>query len=163
MLRFFSSLVIAFFIVSCGGDDSTSTVSSYKSATITHGGFDFSADKSDPDYVDSDGETIGWADNMVYATGEGYETGVWYRSNERDSSNQKIYFYDTGATDLDSVTSVNTSLWMNATDTWPSLKVGHVYVTKTLDGYVKFKVLSTQITPEWQFEAQYKYSASTTF
>ena len=149
-----------------GGSDttaSTTPTTTYKSATITHGGFDFSADLSEPtDYSVNDGESVGWADNQVYATGESYDNGVWFRPAEYDSTQQLIYLYDTGLTDMDAVTSVDTVKWMNYTDAWSSLKVGHVYVFKAVDGYVKFKVTSISST-DWDFVADYKYSSTTSF
>ena len=165
MLRFFVSLLVTFFMVGCGGGDSDSsntsgtTTTTYTTATITHGGFDFSANKT---MEGADGSTIVWADNGVYATGEAYDSGVWFRVDEKDSTKQKIYIYESSASSLDDVSLVDTTMWIAATDPYPSLKVGKIYVIKAMDGYVKFKVLSVNQT-DWEADIEYKYSASTTF
>lgn len=152
-----------FFITNCGGGSTTTgTSGSYTNATITHDGFDFSAGKMDTDYTKNDGETIGWANNSVYEIGYSYDSAVWFRASETDSSSLKIYIYESSATSLDDVTVVDSSKWINATDPYPALKVGKIYVTKARDGYVKFEVVSLDV-PNWEALVNYKYSATTSF
>ena len=154
-----------FFMTSCGGGDldssntSGTTTTTYTQATVTHGGFDFSANKT---MEGADGSTVGWADNGVYATGESYDSAVWFRPDEKDSTNQKIYIYESSASSLDDVTSVDSSQWIGTTDPYPSLKVGKIYAIKAVDGYVKFKVISINKT-DWEADIEYKYSSTTTF
>lgn len=165
MLRLFVSLLIALFMVNCGGGDDSSSGTNYMSATITHGGFDFSQNIKDESQTNNqnDGEIIWWADNNIYESGYSHSSALWFRVNENDPNYQQTYIYESTETNLDSVTSVDTSKWLNnATDAYPALKVGKIYVFKALDGYVKFKVISLDTTNE-SATIEYQYSSSTSF
>jgi hypothetical protein len=162
------SLLVTLFVVGCGGGDSSDTGTAYKSATITHlTGFDFSKDDDNSTWDNQDGHAIEWTnESMTYPSGEAWGTAVWFNVNTTDATGTYLYMYDAGAVTLDSVTSVDETKWQNIGDPEKSLQVDHVYVFKARDGYVKFKVTSINHAAEVQlasFDAEYKYSASTTF
>ncbi|MBN2823732.1 MAG: hypothetical protein JXQ76_00290 [Campylobacterales bacterium] len=172
MLRFLTTLMVAFFMLGCGGGGSDSSPTTpagtnYKSATIGHDGFDFSHDDNNASMDNQDGYTIVWTNyGMNYAQGEEWGSGVWFGVNSSDESNQNLYMYDAGDVSLDSIKSVDTTKWQKIGDTEKSLQVNHVYVIKAKDGYVKFKVLSIHHTTDMHkvsFDAQYQYSATTSF
>ena len=144
----------------CGGTDSET---SYKERTINHFGYDFSKDTNDTNMTGGDGETVGWADNNVYVSGQSNGDGVWFRPRKTDDANQNIFFYDTGKSSLDDVGVVDTGKWMKKTDPWPRLEKDHVYVFRALDGYVKFQVENINTSFPWPTKIKYEYSADKTF
>jgi len=161
MIKVLTSLLIVMFIASCGGgsDSSSSSSATYISATLTHGGFDFSENEKSED---GDGSVVFWADNQVYASGESYDSTLWFRPNKSDDNYEKIYIYESSASSLNDITSVDSSKWIGAKDPYPSLKVGKIYVIQAMDGYVKFKVLSMRKDGN-EADVEYKYSTSTQF
>jgi len=172
MLRFLTSLTVAFFMLGCGGgggdsSPTTPTGTNYKSATIGHGGFDFSHNDNNASWEKQDGYTIAWVNNgMTYVEGEEWGSSVWFGVNSLDESNQNLYMYDAGDVSLDSIKSVDATKWQKIGDAEKSLQVNHVYVIKAIDGYVKFKVISIHHSSdihEVSFDAQYQYSATTAF
>lgn len=146
--------------------------STAKSIVMGHDGVDFSANSSgglcdgtsNVGWDVQDGYSISWSPTGSYISGESGHTGlVWYSNNVSDST----YYYveDMGAVSLDSVTSVSGN-WPSATDSIPSLAVGHTYVVKTRDGYAKFTITAMDATAAsgcTPISATYATSTTTSF
>lgn len=123
--------------------------------TITHNGVDWSsAQTTDVDWEDADGETIGWCEP---GTRIDAITGLWYRS-----FNDNVY--RVGNVDLSSVSSVNTNGWSSDVCSTP-LANGDVWVAECKDGYVKFKVIDqgTLNSQNWEVEVEYEFSIDGNF
>jgi hypothetical protein len=150
--------VFAIFIVGCEkSNDSESD--SYVITTVDHfKGFDFSENKAQ----DSDGAVIGWQPGG--ATHPNYNNDgvyLWWitRSITGETTNKTK---DMGTVALSSITEVPTN-WEVSPNITPLL-VGHVYVAKCIDGYVKFEVLSVSPSEEnWPVEIKYSFSSTSTF
>jgi len=164
MKKFIFSLVLAVFFVGCeGGGSSTSGTTGSHEVTISHqGGIDFSEnDNNVSDNTKQDAYTTVWPNSgMTYATGVAWGDGVWYQNNVTDAN--ELYLYDTTQSDLSSVSAVDTSKWQQIGDSELFLAQDHVYVAKTQDGYVKFKVLSID-KDDWSIKVSYQYSKTTDF
>ncbi len=131
--------------------------------TLTHAGVDFSAgtagDMTTGDLADSDGDMIGWApspNNWV-----GSDTEVWFRPSLNTTTEN--FISDMGAVALSSVTTIPTTWDGGPGQDLPALQVGHVYVVKCVDGYAKFLVTATRVTPDWEADVEYVYTTGTTF
>lgn len=151
------SLMVA---TGCKEDDPSSPDTAVVEAIITHWGFDFSAGAPDTvDFTRNDGETIGWqpggATNPGYPS---YGSYIWFRTSNNSMVNETK---DMGIVDLASVTAVPEA-W-DVSPLIPPLLVDHVIVAACMDGYVKFKVLSTDSTGFWPARVQYVFSATTSF
>jgi len=67
---------------------------------------------------------------------------------------------------MSTVTTAPADTEWDASPNITPLLVGHTYVAKCYDGYVKFQVLSVPADPateEWDVGVKYYYSATTTF
>ena len=161
VLAVLGMLVFAFIGCSTVATTSTSTTT-YTSATLTHWGFDFAtgAQGEDEGY---DGCVITWNTYSVITTVEGttypsYSTYVWWRA----SANIDPYQKHMGEVSLEAITSIP-STWDSGSSLWPLL-VGHSYVVKcSPEGYAKFYVTSTEVSPSWEAEVEYSYTSGTTF
>jgi len=123
-------------------DTSTSKYKLIQIAHLNH--VDFSANSMSADYANQDAMAM----------------GTTYMNYAADGTSN--YILDLGAVELDSVTSVDTNGWRDTTYN-PTIVVDHVYVAKTLDGYVKFKVLSISDDMMAGYIVSYQYSATSTF
>lgn len=148
----------AFVLVLVGcSEDSTGLDEEAITATLTHNGFDFSEGKSDTvSYANNDGDVIVWQPGY---SGTSPDNTLWWRNDQTttDGSNATA---DMGAVDLASVTQVP-GQWEEVPDIAP-LVVGHVYVAKCHDGYVKFEVTGLD-TQAWTATVNYVFITGTTF
>ncbi len=165
MFRILLSFLAAIFIVGCGG---SSGVATFKSATIDHlHGYDFSANK-EGNITTADVYTVMWKTFGTYIDGESYDDGehLWLGLYEYDRDGLVTYIYDAKETELSDIKDVDTTKWMKNTEANPSLIVGHTYVIKVLDGYVKFKVTevhSADSIEDVYVKVDYEYSESVDF
>jgi hypothetical protein len=139
-------------------DDDPDEVS-YERVTVDHFlGFDFSENIAQ----DSDGAVIGWQPGgETHANYNSDGDYLWWitRSITGDPTNKTN---DMGTIALSSITEAPTS-WELSPNITPLL-VGHVYVAKCIDGYVKFEVLSVSPSVEnWPVEIKYSFSSTSTF
>ena len=162
-MRHFSSrfgivLVAGVFITGCGlitgNDDEPNDSGNYTTATLTHDGFDFSANAEGWSEA-YDGETIGWqpgaADNPAYPR----DVNLWWRPSTGATK-------DMGAVSMASVTQAPTT-W-DTSPNIPALLVGHVVVARCADGSVKFRVISVDVNGAmWPVQVEFYYSATATF
>jgi|GEM_PF-616516 len=146
--------------------DSTTNTSSSTAirATFGHNGFDFS-ENEEPTWENTDLYTVWWT-NYTYPAGYKNYDGVW--ATNWDSS--IIPVQDQGMVSLDSVTTIPTD-WTSSSDmiVYP-LQLDHVYISKTRDGYVKFKVLALPALPldpnnigNVEIEVEYVYTSGNSF
>lgn len=131
--------------------------------TLTHAGVDFSTgtagDIVTGDVANSDGDMIGWApspNNWVSS-----DTEVWFRPGPNTATEN--FISDMGAVALSSVTTIPTTWDGGSGQDLPALQVDHVYVVKCEDGYAKFLVKATRVTPDWEADVEYVYTTGTTF
>ena len=151
-------VVFSIFIVGCNESDDVEN-DSFTTTIVDHfKGFDFSENKAQ----DSDGAVIGWqpggATHPNYTNDGEY---LWWitRSITGDTTNKTK---DMGVVNLSSITEAPTN-WELSPNITP-LIVGHVYVAKCIDGYVKFKVLSVNLTADnWPVEIEYSFSSTSIF
>lgn len=138
----------------------------YKTATVTHSGFDFSTGEVGPEWEQQDFYLTAWA-NTNYPTGYEWGSGIWV--NTYDYS--QIHVMDQGEVELSSVTEIPTdwSVPVGAVD-YP-LQLNHVYILRARDGFAKFKVVSLSPSGtvgenqigEMQIEIEYEYTEGTSF
>jgi len=131
--------------------------------TLAHWGVDFSTGAvGDPvtgDVADSDGAIITWTplpSNRVDS-----DTEVWFRPDSNTATEN--FISDMGAVALSSVTTIPAEWDGGPGQDLPALQVDHVYVVKCLDGYAKFLVTATRVTPDWEADVEYVYTSGTTF
>ncbi|MDF0593460.1 hypothetical protein P0O24_07680 [Methanotrichaceae archaeon M04Ac] len=126
------------------GAASGTTAASYREATLTHSGFDFS-EGTTGEYPSYDGEIITWQpsaeDHPDYPRDSGH---LWWRNTHLDDLSFSSQTRDMGPVDLASVRSVPAE-W-DESPLVPPLLVGHTIVARCYDGYVKFHVIS--VDPE---------------
>ena len=136
------------------------TTWSYREATLTHSGFDFS-EGTTGEYPTFDGEIITWQpsaeDHPDYPRDSGY---LWWRNTHLDDENRVGQTRDMGPVDLASVRSVPGE-W-DKSPLVPPLLVGHTIVARCYDGYVKFQVISVDPQAE-EVLVRYFYSAGSSF
>lgn len=123
-------------------------------ATITHEGFDFSANVSgfSQEY---DGETVSWQPGAAANPAYPRDQYVWWRPATGGTM-------DMGTVTLASVTQAP-SAWEASPNITPLL-AGHVYVARCADGYVKFRVNSVNPSGDgWPAEVEYQFSSSASF
>lgn len=150
-LALFLSLIMLIGFTACNKDDKGET------AVITHEGFDFSEGIIPSNYDNSDGETVSWMPNG--GTNPNYDGNyVWWRNTNVDADNATI---DMGKVELKDVENGNVS-WEENPNITPLL-VGHVYVAKCKDGYVKFIVNSVSTSGLWECEVEYVFSEDAEF
>jgi len=140
---------------------STSTLpgASYPEAVLTHEGFDFSqGDKGT--YPTYDGEIIYWQSGAATHPDYAREEYLWWRNTHLDDVNFASQTKDMGAVDIATVREVPAE-W-DKSPLIPPLLVGHTIVAKCYDGYVKFQVISIDLTAE-SATVKYWYSSGTTF
>ena len=153
-------IIATIFIFGCNkSEDSDTDEFSYNEATVDHfTGYDFSKGLAQ----DSDGAVIGWQPGGE--THPNYNNDgdyLWWitRSITGDSTNKTK---DMGTVALSSITEAPTS-WEISPNITP-LIVGHVYVAKCIDGYVKFEVISVNPSgPNWPVEVKYYFSSTSMF
>ena len=148
-------------IIACSDDDSSTgpgTAGSYKNATISHWGFDFSAAKNDTTNwgENNDGETIGWK-----SIGEWSDKGIWFRTSVYPNRTQSL-----GLVDISSISTIDTSA--TAWDTNPpALSKNDVVIAQCLDGFVKFQVTADVDTSmendDWAVQVRYLFSTVPSF
>ena len=136
------------------------TAASYREATLTHSGFDFSLGETG-EYPTYDGEIITWQpsaeDHPDYPRDSGY---LWWRNTHLDDLSFSSQTRDMGPVDLASVRSVPAE-W-DKSPLVPPLLVGHTIVARCYDGYVKFQVISVDPQAEAVL-VRYFHSADSTF
>jgi hypothetical protein len=145
-------------VVSDGTANGTAT--SYREATLTHSGFDFSLGETG-EYPTFDGEIISWQpsaeDHPDYPRDAGY---LWWRNTHLDDQNRVSQTRDMGSVDLEAVRTVPAE-W-DRSPLIPPLLEGHTIVARCHDGYVKFQVIS--VDPEAEsVVVRYFHSADATF
>lgn len=136
-------------------DEEEESSGAYTTATITHGGFDFSANSQGYSQA-YDGETIDWQPGGGTHPDFARMENIWWRPAGNGRTK------DMGQVSLSSVTQIPAT-W-DSSPTIPPLRVGHVVVAECADGYVKFRVNS--VNPDgsdWPAEVEYYFSATTTF
>jgi hypothetical protein len=151
-------VVISIVMLSCNKSDDSDGFS-YEKATVDHSnGFDFSEGVAQ----DSDGAVTSWQPGGE--THPNYNNDgdyFWWitRSITEETTNKTK---DMGTVALSSVTEAPTS-WEVSPNITP-LIVGHVYVAKCIDGYVKFEVLSVGLSePNWPVGVKYYFSPTSIF
>jgi len=136
------------------------TAASYREATLTHSGFDFSLGATG-EYPTYDGEIItsqpSAEDHPDYPRDSGY---LWWRNTHLDDQNRVGQTRDMGPVDLASVRSVPAE-W-DKSPLVPPLLVGHTIVARCYDGYVKFQVISVDPLVE-EVLVRYFHSPDATF
>jgi len=144
--------------------DSTTPSSSSTIATFGHNGFDFS-ENTEPTWENTDLYTVWWT-NYTYPSGYANYDGVW--ATNWDSS--IIPVKDQGMVSLDSVTTIPTDWTSSSTMIDYPLQLNHVYISKTRDGYVKFKVLALPNLPldpnnigNVEIQVEYVYTSGNSF
>jgi hypothetical protein len=152
-------IVTAILITSCDKDDDPDSGGFiYNTAKVDHFlGYDFSEGIAQ----DSDGAVIGWQPGSEINPSYNNDDNLWWitRSITGDATNKTK---DMGTVALSSITSAPTS-WEVSPNITP-LIVGHVYVAKCIDGYVKFEVLSVNRSEQnWPVEVKYYFSSTLTF
>lgn len=152
------ALLVVFGVAACNPFSSSSD-GSYKTAELGHFGFDFSAGEEPIQYTDSDGEVIGWQPggemHSDYPSGE----HLWWR-NDQVTEGTPNETRSMGAVDIESVKEAPAT-WEVSPNITPLL-VGHVYVAKCRDGYVKFEVTALDLE-EWTATVKYMFSSSRSF
>jgi hypothetical protein len=138
------------------------TTTSYREATLTHSGFDFS-EGTTGEYPTHDGEIISWQSDLMATTHPDYPRDsdyLWWRNLHLDDVNHASQTKDMGAVDISTVRTVPAD-W-DKSPLIPPLLVGHTIVAKCYDGYVKFQVISVDPV-DWSARVRYSYSADATF
>lgn len=147
-------------IAGCPGD-STGPDENPIAALLTHeNGFDFSAGEPDPNFTNNDGDVIVWQPGDSQPNSTEYPNGeyVWWRNDLTNGGMNATV--DMGAVELSSVTTPPTA-WETPPNITPLL-VGHVYVAKCHDGYVKFRVTAVD-TQNWTANVEYVYTSGSSF
>jgi hypothetical protein len=136
------------------------TATSYREATLTHSGFDFS-EGATGEYPTYDGEIIAWQpsaeDHPDYPRDSDY---LWWRNTHLDDVSFSSQTKDMGAVDLATVREVPGE-W-DQSPLIPPILVGHTIVAKCSDGYVKFQVISVD-SVDWSATVRYSYSPDAVF
>ncbi len=172
LLFFLSIAFIAF--ASCEKTDSENTpedktptdvTSNYKTASIEHFGFDFSAGIKDTvNQSNNDGETINWhpdqgSSSVTNPSYPSWGEYIWWRNTQLDTINYLNRTKNYGAVDIKTITNIPSS--------WDSvcmpLIIGQTVVAKCRDGYVKFKVLENDTTKLFGIKVKYLFTTGTTF
>jgi hypothetical protein len=155
-LKFISTILVVFtiFILGCEKNDESES-DNYAIATVDHSsGFDFSENKT----PGTDAFILRWqpggAKHPNYSNNGDY---LWW-SNNVDGTNRTK---DLGTVTLSSIAEAPTN-WEVSPNITPLL-VGHAYVAKCVDGYVKFKVVSLSVKDYWPVEIKYYFSSTSTF
>ena len=142
------------------GAAGATTAASYREATLTHSGFDFS-EGTTGEYPTYDGEIITWQpsaeDHPDYPRDSGH---LWWRNTHLDDLSFSSQTRDMGPVDLASVRSVPAE-W-DKSPLVPPLLVGHTIVARCYDGYVKFQVISVDPQVE-EVLVRYFHSPDATF
>lgn len=154
---FASLLMFTFLLIGCSKNNDDEP--SYLTATVGHmNGFDFSTDNAEPTWENQDGYVISWqpdgGQSTTYPSNGGF---LWWNTNKPGIANATK---DMGVVAMSSVTQAPTS-WEVAPNIMP-LQIDHVYVAICRDGYVKFKVLSLNLT-DWEANVEYVFSETSTF
>jgi hypothetical protein len=165
-IRIIKTLFITmFFIVGCSSEEETTEIelSSYKIATITHFGFDFSEDKNEDSPQLWDGSVNKWQPgNGEHSTYKNNDKHLWWSNSGINNGVNATKYFGSG-TDLSTITSVPANSWDSNPSILPLLE-NILYIAKCRDGYVKFRVLSTKPNSgNWATEVEYYFSKTTTF
>jgi hypothetical protein len=152
-------VVSAIFSVGCNKSDDSDGFS-YEKITVDHfNGFDFSEGVAQ----DSDGAVIGWQPGGE--THPNYNNDgdyLWWITRSIITGDSTNKTKDMGNVALSSITEAPAS-WEVIPNITP-LIVGHVYVAKCIDGYVKFEVISVGLSEQnWPVEIKYSFSSTSIF
>ncbi len=130
---------------------------SYKKATLTHYGFDFSTGKSDTiNWQKNDGDIVNWSPVDPQKRNK-----LWYRpgtgvAQELPPNNSQK---NMGTFPMDSIIDIPAKF-----DADPSpLYIGNTYVVKCFDGYAKFKVLELGNNDDWWAKVEYEFTNGNKF
>jgi len=118
---------------------------------LGHSGLDFSAGESG---TESDAYTVIWSPTAVSET---RGTAIWI-GTFNEAGNDNYYVYDTGSTDLNSVSTEPTN-WPQMDERAAKMTKNKVYVLKLKEGnHAKVKVLSTPDPAgyDWAFLIEYE-------
>jgi hypothetical protein len=117
--------------------------------------------KAEVNQANSDGETIVWMPGG--GTHPQYDNGtnIWWRNSHLASADGANRTRDMGVVELASVTEVPTE-WDDSAVIVPLL-ADHVVVAQCADGFVKFKVVSTDTTGQWPAVVDFVFSTNATF
>ena len=156
--------IAGIFAVSCKEKQDLNDDSGFKTDTVGHFGFDFSAGKMDTtsnwDLNMNDGGVIGWhsgvGENPSYPS---YSNYIWYRNSELDLENYRSQIKNYGSVNINSIHSISTD-WDTIID---PLNPGYVFGAKCKDGYVIFEVVEVVDTLMWRALLKYKFSADNQF
>jgi len=153
---FIASILISFalFISGCSKNDDSEP--EYATITLDHFNvIDFSGG------TDGDGYTTSWQpDNGTHPSYANHGDYLWWTTSS--SAGNVNATKDMGMVDMSSITQAP-STWEIAPNITPLL-VGHVYVAKCADGYVKFKVTSVDpASNNWEAVVDYYFSETSTF
>jgi hypothetical protein len=160
-LKFISTIfaVFAIFIVGCEENDDSES-DGYTITTVDHfNGFDFSENIAQ----DSDGAVIGWQPGGgIHPNYNNDGDYLWWITRSIITGETTNKTKEMGTVALSSITEVPTN-WEVSPNITPLL-VGHVYVAKCIDGYVKFEVLSVSLSKDnWPVEIKYSFSSTSVF
>jgi hypothetical protein len=156
----FCVIVIGIMFGACNNNSSTGpekSDSAYKTVTINHHGFDFSASKADTvNYSNNDGYTTFWS-----PAGGHMGEGIWFSTFIWPNRTQ-----NKGNVDIHSITSIDTTA--AAWDLQPSsLAKNNVVVAQCIDGFVKFQVMADVDTTIsnffWAVQVKYLFSTKPSF
>lgn len=155
--------ITIFFIVGCSNNDNEEELPGYKTATITHNGFDFSEGKMEENPQLWDGSVNKWQPgNGEHGTYKNNDKYLWWNNSGVNNGISATKYMGSGK-DLSTITSVPTNNWDSNPTILPLLE-DILYVAKCRDGYVKFRILSTNPNSNnWVAEIEYYFSTTTTF
>jgi hypothetical protein len=159
-VMYFCAAITGAMFAACNNDSSTSpggNDSAYKTVTINHHGFDFSAGKADTaNGSNNDGYTTFWS-----PVGGGMGEGIWYTTSVWPSRTQ-----NKGKVDIHSITSFDTTAVSWDSDPSPLAK-NDVIVAQCIDGFVKFQVIADVDTTTsnffWAVQVKYLFSTKPSF
>ncbi|MBA7576151.1 hypothetical protein ES708_17988 [subsurface metagenome] len=163
VIAVFAGLAFLLVFGGCNDDkDRSVSVFAYPEAAIDHSGFDFSLGAVG-EYPTYDGETIGWQPGSVDNPDYPRDDYVWWRNTHLDTTDYKNQVKDMGAVDISTVLTAPSDTEWDVSPNITPLLVGHTYVAKCNDGYVKFQVISVDLTGNWAANVKYYYSTTSTF
>ena len=138
-------------------DEDDNPCTTYKTATLSHYGFDFSAGISDTiGWQNNDGDVVNWSpvnpqkrNKLWWRPGSGIAQELPANNSQK---NYRVF-------PLDSILAIPSTFDANP----DPLKIGNSYVVKCLDGYAKFKVLELGNNNDWWAKVEYEFTSGNKF